>query len=126
MIAGSGVAGHISLAIPSAAAMHFLSNSSGSGFTLGVTVRPVALHPGSGIGLLVVETQPGGSADQAALMVGDVLTGANGHAFGTVYDLEEAISSSAGGVLSIDFRRGGNSHTRRTTAQLRQRRAAAA
>jgi serine protease Do len=126
MIARAGVEGHISLAIPSATAMHFVSNSSGSGFTLGVTVRPVALRPENGIGLLVLETQPGSAADQAALMVGDVLVAANGQPFRTVYDLEEAIGSSAAGVLTIDFRRGANSHRRRTTAQLRQRKAAAA
>jgi S1-C subfamily serine protease len=116
----------MSLAIPAAAAVQFVSDPSSAGLTLGVTVRPVPLRPGNAIGLLVLETQPGAAAEHAALMVGDVLVGANGRPFRSIYDLEEAIRTAPAGLLTIDFRRGGNSKSRRTTAQLTEKRAAAA
>jgi serine protease Do len=124
MIVGSRL-GHLALAIPSERALRFLNESENADVEMGVTIRPVAIPNEKGVGLLILETRPGLPADQASLLIGDLLVGANGRRFRSVSDLEHAIET-ASGALSIQFRRGGGRQDRTVTVRLEKRKAAAA
>ncbi len=84
-----------------------------------MTVQP-ALPPGGGIGLILLEVEPGSAAADASLMIGDVLTGANGRPFSRVDDLQAALASG-GETLELQFLRGDRRATRSTTIRLRAR-----
>lgn len=114
----------LALAIPSAAVLRFLRQSEVS---LGATVRPVALpRTRGGVGFLILETEPDRPAHTASLMIGDLLTGANGRVFETESGLEEALESALHGRLSLQFQRGGGPPERTAYVQLRREKAAAA
>ena len=87
------VAGGLALAIPSERVVRFLER--GSRPSLGIAIRPVKE------GLLVLQVNPNSAAEQASLMIGDLLLGL------TSDDLSEAIENAAGSVLKLQFRRGG-------------------
>ena len=125
MIARARGARNLALAIPSASVLDFLNGAIDSGVTVGITVTPVPLPAERGFGFLILETQQGLAADQASLLIGDLLIGANGRRFRRYYELEEAIES-ASDCLSLQFRRGGASNDRTVTLQLNRRRATAA
>ncbi len=111
MVVGGGLA----LAVPSNQVGDFLRRGK-SGPTLGVTIRPVKIGRSStGIGLLVLEVAPEGAAGRASLLMGDLLTGANGKPFTSLDDLSDAVDSTLSGVLSLQFLRG-DRHTRREVA----------
>jgi serine protease Do len=126
MIARPGPDGPVSLAIPAATAQQFLTAPSRPSFAFGVTVRPVLSSEEHSVGLLVLRTEPGGAAEQASLLAGDVLVRANGQSFRSAFDLKETIDSAPAGLLSIEFRRGSSPRLRRTTARLQERRTVAA
>ena len=100
------VAGGLALAIPSRAVQSFL-NRAGSGVSLGVVVRPVRLRNGD-IGMLILELAPGGAAESASLLPGDILMG----------DLQTAIDQAPGGLIQLDFYRGGQHTLRRVSVRL--------
>lgn len=125
MIARARGARNLALAIPSASVLDFLDGAIDSGLTVGITVTPVPLPAERGFGFLILETRQGLAADQASLLIGDLLIGANGRRFRRYYELEEAIES-ASDCLSLQFRRGGASNDRTVTLQLNRRRATAA
>lgn len=126
MIAQQGGQRMMALAIPSAEAVRFLSKASGPPRTLGVTVRPVPLREDQQIGLLILEIDQGGAADQASLLPGDILIGVGDQRFTAVEDLEDALDAAPNGLLKLAFRRGGGKQDRSTAVLLRERRAAAA
>jgi len=86
------VAGGLALAIPSERVVRFLEQ--GSRPALGIAIRPIKE------GLLVLEVNPNSAAEQASLMIGDLLLGL------TPDGLSEAIEDAAGSVLKLQFRRG--------------------
>jgi serine protease Do len=86
------VAGGLALAIPSERVERFLKR--GSRPILGIAIQPVKE------GLLVLQVNPGGAAEQASLRAGDLLWGV------TIDDLSEAVDQAAGSVLKLQFRRG--------------------
>jgi serine protease Do len=100
------VAGGLALAIPSRAVQSFL-NRTASGASLGVVVRPIRLRTGS-IGMLILELEPGGAAEAASLLPGDILMG----------DLQTAIEDAAE-LIHLDFYRGGLETLRRVAVRLR-------
>lgn len=109
------VAGGLALAIPSNSAAEFVK--AGPRPRLGVSVRPVETGPGPNIGLLVLEVEPHGSAASASLLLGDLLTGANGKPFRSADDLSDAVEA-ASGVLTLQFQRGERRTQREVTVQL--------
>jgi serine protease Do len=113
------IAGGLALAVPSNAVAEFLARKGSSGPTLGVTLQPVPLRRGS-FGFLLIKVDPGSTAEDASLMIGDLLIGAAGHAFTSLDDLSAALDS-AGEVLELQFLRGDRRTTRSTTARLRIR-----
>ena len=111
----------LGLAVPSRAVMEFLRR--GARPRLGITLRPVALER-SEMGLLILEVEPGGPADRAALRVGDILTGVNGRPLDSLDALGDALDSGAGAVR-LRFVRGDRSRIRETVAQIEARAEAA-
>lgn len=126
MIAGMGAGGNLALAIPIAAVEQFLNTSDNARVTLGVTVRPVSVPYERAPGFLILETLPGQPADNASLLIGDLLIGVNGRRFQNFSDLEDAIEAAADGRLSVQFRRGAGLQERTVTIQLENNRQAAA
>ena len=118
-------AGGLALAVPSNVVAEFVRRGT-SGVMLGVTVRPVAVDDRRSIALLVLEVSPGGAAEAASLLIGDLLLGANGKRFKTTDDLLDAIESSSGGVLALQFVRGDRRTRREVAVRLPGRGAEAA
>lgn len=115
------VSGGLGMAVPSRAVQSLLAREK-SRRSLGVTVRPVELEGGrleGKMGLMILEVAAGGAAAAASLLVGDILTGAKGERFRSVDDLQMAIDTAPGGLLELDFYRGGQKSVRRVTARLR-------
>jgi serine protease Do len=121
------IAGGLSLAIPSNVVGRFLAGSLTGRPYFGVTMRPVPLDPGSGqVGFLILEIADQSPAEQASLLPGDLLTGAEGRPFVSPEDLEDALGSSLDGQLEIEFRRGTAHQVRRVIVQLAAERVRAA
>jgi serine protease Do len=119
MIATGGLA----LAVPSNAVAQFLERD-GSRAQLGVVVRPVPLRNRGALGLLILEVSADGPANAASLLMGDVLTGANGRSFESLDDLSDALESGHG-VLSLQFLRGDRNVEREVAVRLFEQGAAA-
>jgi serine protease Do len=113
------IAGGLALAVPSNSVTQFLRRGA-EGIGLGVVVRPV------GEGVLVLGVEPGSPAARSSIMVGDLLVGANGRRFVSIEDLGEAIQASQGGVLRLQFQRGGPAGLRETAVHLEVSQAEAA
>jgi serine protease Do len=112
------VAGGVALAIPSDNVAEFLR--SGSRPVLGVVVRPVD------VGLLVLEVIPNSPAENASLLIGDLLVSVNGRRIESMDDLGDAIDQAAGALLKIGFFRGDRRHEREVSVRLGATRAEAA
>ncbi|HTS49936.1 MAG TPA: trypsin-like peptidase domain-containing protein [Bryobacteraceae bacterium] len=112
------VAGGVALAIPSDDVADFLKR--GSSPALGVVVRPVD------IGLLVLEVVPKSPAENASLLIGDLLVAANGTRIESMDDLADAIDRAAGALLKIGFLRGDRRREREVSVRLAASRAEAA
>lgn len=112
--------GGLALAIPSRAVQMFLARK-GSPPELGVVLRPVRIHSRE-LGMLILEIAPGGAAETASLLPGDILIAANDRRFRFAEDLQSAIEQAQGALLRIDFYRGGQSTLRRVVAKLQSER----
>ena len=117
------VAGGVALAIPSDAVVDFLKR--GSRPALGVVVRPVEDRV-RGAGLLVLEVVPNSAAENASLLIGDLLVSVNGRKLRSVDDLGDALDEATAGVLKIGFSRGDARKEREVSARLPVSRAEAA
>jgi len=118
------VAGGLALAIPSDSVLAFLQR--GARPALGIAVRPVALSPSGSIGLLVLEVASQSLAENASLLIGDVLVAANTQRFRSADDLSDAIDQSEGSILKLRFLRGDRRSEREVSIQLPQSRREAA
>jgi S1-C subfamily serine protease len=80
---------------------------------LGIGIQPVRLpdrhRAGRGDrGVLIVSVAPGGAADRAGLLVGDIVVGFNDRAVSTADDLQDALAAAAPDVsASVEVLRGG-------------------
>jgi serine protease Do len=112
-------AGHLALAIPSNAVRQLLAAGASDGW-LGVSVHPVRVprRDGQRFGLVLLEVEPGSPAAQASLLPGDILLGADDHAFASLEDLAQAIEGRSSRVLRLEFLRGDYARDRRVTVQL--------
>jgi serine protease Do len=115
------VAGGLALAIPSNSVRDFLSAGPANAW-LGVTVHPALIpRPGAKdktFGLVILEVEPGGPADLASFLPGDILLGADEKAFATIEDLAESLQGGGQRTLRVEFLRGDYGKTRRVTLQL--------
>jgi serine protease Do len=118
MLASGGIA----LAVPAATVEEFLKN--GPRPRLGVTVRGVRLSPQRGVGLLIMSIEKDSPAEQASLLIGDLLIGTAGARFATAADLADTIDAAiaeADGRLKIHFSRGDNTREREVVISLARR-----
>ena len=92
------VAGPLSFAIPAHAVAQFLLRDPGLDHLLGVITRPTPY------GSLVLEVKPGSPAERASLLQGDLLL--------------RATSPRDGGIVELQFRRGGSANVRAVVVQL--------
>jgi serine protease Do len=121
------VAGGLALAIPSNDVAGFLANGP-SHSLLGVEVRPVRIvvRDENRIGLLIMGVTPGGPANMASLMIGDILVGVEGVLFRSLNDLEIALQGTAERILNLLFLRGDRRNIRRVAVRLGMARRVAA
>jgi serine protease Do len=120
------VAGGLALAVPSQAVVAFLENGADSP-TLGVVLRPVRLNNSERrFGLMILETQPGSTAERASLFPGDILTGVDGKPIEQADDLAEALSGAYDRVLRLQFIRGNRPVAREVAVEFGPKRAEAA
>jgi serine protease Do len=115
------IAGGLALAIPSNAVRDFLSAGPANAWR-GVTVHP-ALFPRTAnatrtFGLVVLEVEPGGPADLASLLPGDILLGTEEKTFSAIEDLSLALQGGGPRALRVEFLRGDYSKIRRVAVQL--------
>jgi serine protease Do len=110
------ISGGLALAIPSRAVQTFLSRRE-SPRTLGIVVRPVRLRSAA-LGIMILELTPGGAAERASLLPGDILVAANDRPFRFIDDLQTAIEQSGESPLSLNFYRGGQDRIRNVVARL--------
>ena len=110
----SMIAGGLALAVPSEAVERFL-HAPEERATIGVVARPVGvvLRRRPVLGLLIVEIAAGSAADDAGLLIGDVLIGVGGRLLSSPDDLPAAIhDAGAGGTVALELVRGGARITR--------------
>jgi S1-C subfamily serine protease len=70
---------------------------------------------------MILELVPGGVAEAASLLPGDILLGANNVPFRYVDDLQNALMRAGGAILTLDFNRGGRPALRHVAVELRRR-----
>jgi serine protease Do len=110
----SMIVGGLALAVPSHMVNRFLNRGGRRPF-LGVSTQSVhvPLEGTRMFGLLVLGVVPGSPAEEAGLLLGDVLIGAEGHLFKAPDDLASALGKvSAGDTLQLNLIRGGVPCTR--------------
>jgi len=117
----TAIAHGLGLAVPSRDIAEFLRR--GARPRLGVTLRPVGFA-GNRVGMLVLEVEPGGAADNASLRIGDILTACNGQPLDSPDALGDALDA-ASGPIALQFLRGDYNRTRETVAPLEARAEAA-
>lgn len=83
---------------------------------LGIGLQPVELPPGlqeslnlsDEVGVLVVSLEPGSPADQAGILIGDILLRLAGHPVGNLQDVQAALEAdTVGQSISAQIVRGG-------------------
>ncbi len=116
MLASGGIA----LAVPASAVEEFLKN--GPRPCLGVTVRVVRMPRRRGVGLLIMSIEKDGPAEQASLLIGDILIGTPGARFTETADLSDAIGD-ADARLTLHFLRGDNTREREVVISFSRRHA---
>jgi serine protease DegQ len=81
---------------------------------------PVAEQAGHPVGLIVVDVQPGGPAEQAGVLLGDVLLALDGHPVGNLGELQSLLGEErAGGEASLRLLRAGEVRELRVTLGTR-------
>jgi serine protease Do len=105
------IVGGLGLAVPSTTVTRFVETGA-TRPRLGIIARPVVLQRerdgGIALALLVLEVAPHSSAERAGLLVGDLITGVDGHSFRHPTELLTALSDArAGATLRLDLLRGG-------------------
>jgi len=124
MIVSGIVTSGLALAVPSAAIDEFLQR--GPHPLIGIAIRPVRLNRRRGVGLLIMSVEPGGAAEQASLLIGDVLVGTAESPFASPADLSDAIADASAGRLKLRFLRGDQPREREVVLSLAARTAEAA
>jgi serine protease Do len=105
----SMIAGGLALAVPSNAVERFLVLRGRRPY-LGIDVQPVSvpLEGRAALGLLLLAVVAGSPAEQAGLMIGDVVVGTDGRTLGEPSDLLVALNAAgSGGTVRVDLIRGG-------------------
>jgi serine protease Do len=98
------VAGGLGLAVPSNTVSRMISGDLEQA-PLGVVLQPASVRIGGAeqLGLALTEVLAGGAAEYASLRRGDILTGIEGRALGSLDDLEGAMEGRGERVLHVQF-----------------------
>ncbi len=128
-IATGGVSRIAGVAIPLSTvariAEQLLSSGRVSRGYLGVGLQPVVLGGGRARGVIALSVEPGGPADAAGLLVGDIITAIDGRPVADTDDVQAALGTEAvGRKLELTLVRGGAPATLGVTAAERPRREA--
>ncbi len=92
---------------------------------LGVGLQPVVLSGGKQRGVIALSVEPGGPADAAGILVGDIITAIDGHPVADTDDVQAALGTeSVGKKLELTLVRGGAAAKAEVTAAERPRREA--
>jgi serine protease Do len=110
----SMVAGRLALAVPSHVAARLVAELGGRP-SIGIALRDVELPPalvarapiGSGRGALVLRVNPGSAAEQAGLLIGDLLLSVDGRALNGSQGVLDALAAWPGGPIRLGLLRGG-------------------
>jgi serine protease Do len=110
----SMVVGGLALAIPSHVAARLVAELGGRP-SLGIALRDVELPPallarapaGAGRGALVLRVNPGSAAEQAGLLIGDLLVSVDGRALNGSQGVLDALAGWPGGPIRLGLLRGG-------------------
>jgi S1-C subfamily serine protease len=68
--------------------------------------------------MMILELVPGGAAEGASLLPGDILLGGNETRFRFLDDLQDAIDEAPGALLRLKFYRAGQETLRQVVVQL--------
>lgn len=106
--------GDLSVAIASHIVEQWLNSAQGRRVRLGVGVQPLPLPAGvlngRSSGLLVISIEPGGAAERAGLMVGDLLLHADAVSLERPEDLRMALQRAADATVRLRLLRAGDMH----------------
>jgi serine protease Do len=113
------IAAGVGLAVPANAVSRLLGRD-GSRAPLGIVVRPVEITVQGRVrlGLLILEILKKSRAEAASLMLGDIVTGADGHSLDSMEDLEQALEGAGERVVRLQFLRGDRSSVRTVAIRL--------
>jgi serine protease Do len=105
--------GGVALAVPMNAVSRLLREDD-SNDSLGIVARPVqvVLDGRRRFGLMVLEVMRNSAAETASLMAGDIVIGAEDHAFDSIDDLERVLEGGGERVVHIQFLRGDRANIR--------------
>lgn len=94
---------------------------------LGIMARPVPIRVDGNerVGLVIMEVHEDSAAEKASLMLGDVITGADGRTFDSMDDFEQAFEVAGERVVRVQFLRGDRANVRTVAVPLGARRLAA-
>ena len=110
-IATSALSRHYGIVVPSSTVSRVVDALLSSGHVarpwLGVGAQPVPLPDGEGHGLLISALVPGGPAERAGLLIGDIVVRAAGEAASDLGALRTALASLVGETATLAILRGG-------------------
>ena len=121
------IAGGVGLAVPSNAVSRVLRGRVSRG-SLGITTRPVQItfRGRTQFGLVILEIIENSAAEDASLMLGDIITGAEERTFDSMDDLEQVLEGAGERVVRLQFLRGDRANVRTVAVRLSPPKLAAA
>jgi serine protease Do len=121
------IAAGIGLAVPSNTVSRLLKEKRERA-PLGIVTRPVEItvNGRARLGLVVLEIIENSAAEVASLMLGDILTGADGRTLDSLEDLEQVLEGRDERVLRLHFLRGDRAKVRTVAIRLGRQSMAAA
>jgi serine protease Do len=113
------IAAGVGLAVPSNTVSRLLRGES-SHAPLGIVTQPVQItvHGRAQLGLMILEIIKNSAAEAASLMLGDVVTGADGRTLDSIEDLERVLEGTGERVVSLQFVRGDRANIRTVAIRL--------
>jgi len=113
------VAAGVGLAVPTNAVSRLLRGE-GSHTPLGIVTRPVQItaRGKAQLGLMILEIIKNSAAEAASLMLGDIVTGADGRTLDSIEDLERVLEGTGERVVRLQFLRGDRANVRTVAIRL--------
>jgi serine protease Do len=110
-IATSALSRHYGIVVPASTVSRVVDALVSGGHVarpwLGIGAQPVPLPQGGGTGLLISALAPGGPAERAGLLIGDIVAGVAGQAAADLRALRAALAAFVGKTAPLSILRGG-------------------